>query len=121
MDYDKKLSTYFLQDPWHFNRDNCKKYTLKKKRLINIKKYIDNRYVDSLSFKETIYRMYYNIENRPTCKTCGGEVKFVGKYPIIFRQYCCNRCSGISPETINKKQLSDKAKHNGHLCSIKKK
>lgn len=115
MDYDKKLSTYFLQDPWHFNRDNCKKYTLKKKRLINIKKYIDNRYVDSLSFKETIYRMYYNIENRPTCKTCGGDVKFIGKKPIIFRQYCCNRCSGISPETINKKQLSDKAKHNGHL------
>ena len=41
MDYDKKLSTYFLQDPWHFNRDNCKKYTLKKKRLINIKNYIE--------------------------------------------------------------------------------
>ena len=64
MDYDKKLSTYFLQDPWHFNRDNCKKYTLKKKRLINIPNYIDNRYVDSLSFQQTIYRISYNIDNR---------------------------------------------------------
>ena len=115
MNYDKILSNYFLLDPWHFNKDNCKKYTLKKKRLINIRNYIENRYIDSISFKETIYRMYNNIEYRPVCKTCGNEIKFVGKYPIIFRQYCCNRCSGISPETINKKQLSDKAKHNGKL------
>lgn len=115
MDYDKILSNYFLKDPWHFNKDHCKKYTLKKKRLNNIKNYIQNRYIDSESFKETIYRMFNNIENRPLCKVCGNSIKFVGKYPIIFRQYCCNRCSGISPETINKKQLSDKAKNNGKL------
>ena len=29
--------------------------------------------------------MYYNIENRPTCKTCGGDVKFIGKKPIFIR------------------------------------
>lgn len=115
MNYDKILSNFFLKDDWHFNRDHCKLYTLKKKHLNNIKNYIENRYNDSLSFKETIYRMYYNIIDRPHCKICGNDVKFVGKSSIIFRQYCCNRCAGISTETIIKKQLSDKSKHNGKL------
>jgi len=115
MNYDKILSNFFLLDNWHFNKEHCKLYTKKKKKLINVKKYIDTRYIDSKSFKETIYRMYYNIENRPVCKSCGNEVEFLGKSNILFRKYCCNSCSAKSLETIHKKQLTDKEKHNGKL------
>ena len=115
MNYDKILSRYFLTDGWHYNKLHKSIYNAKKKKLINIKKYIDNRYSDSESFKETIYRMYYNIDVRPVCKLCKNKVKFIGKCGIIFRNYCSSKCAAKSPETIKKKQESDRLKHNGKL------
>ena len=46
-----------------------------KSRIDNIndeeRSYIENRYMDSLSFDESIHRIYYNIEYTPTCPICG--------------------------------------------------
>jgi hypothetical protein len=118
MNYDKILANIFFIDDWHINQSYLNKYKRhykKKDKYQNIINYIDNRYIDSTSFKETIYRIKHNCEVRPKCKTCGNDVEFIGKNNILFRQYCCNRCSGINKDTINKKQQSDKEKHCGIL------
>ena len=41
--------------------------------------YVNNRYNDSSSIAETIYRIKHNIEIRPVCPICGGYLKFNGK------------------------------------------
>lgn len=64
--------------------------------------YLMNRYPDSLSIKETIKRIYYKIENRPTCKTCGNEVKFVDLKGKVFNEYCCRSCEVKNSEVIAK-------------------
>ncbi len=37
----------------------------------DICRYLKNRFKDSESLKETLYRIKNNIEIRPVCKTCG--------------------------------------------------
>lgn len=32
--------------------------------------YLQNRYSDSDSIKETIFRIFYNVEIKPKCKYC---------------------------------------------------
>ena len=64
MNYDKLLCDIFFIDDWHFNKSNLEKYKShykKKDKYQNIINYIQNRYNDSLSFKETLYRVKYNI------------------------------------------------------------
>lgn len=55
--------------------------------------YLCNRYTDSESLKESIYRLKYNIEIRPVCPVCGGLVKFYGKTNAIFGKTCSLSCS----------------------------
>lgn len=60
-----------------------------------IVKYLNNRYNDSLSVLESIYRIVFNIEIRPKCQICGNDVVFVGKPNSrgIFKTYCSNSCA----------------------------
>ena len=64
-------------------------------------KYVLNRYNDSLSIKETFYRIKNNIEIRPVCKHCGKEVEFCRNG--YFRDFCCLRCSTLCEETKAKR------------------
>lgn len=118
MNYDKLLTDIFFDDDWHFNQSYLNKYKRhykKKDKYQNIIEYINNRYIDSESFKETIYRIKHNINIRPVCKKCGNKVEFIGKSGRLFRDYCCNNCSANSQDVINKKQESDRKKNNGKL------
>ena len=67
----------------------------------DIYKYIVNRYNDSLSFKESIYRIKYKIEIRPSCKECKKELKFIGG-SAVFQKFCCKKCANKNIESINK-------------------
>lgn len=99
--YDKLLDNIFFEDD-RLNKSIKNKFNrLKNKKYIQIKKYIDNRYSDSLSERETLYRIHYNIENRPVCKICGKPVKFQGRN-TVFSIYCSHRCKKLDPE-VNKK------------------
>lgn len=51
--------------------------------------FLINYYKDSDSVKETIYRIINNIDVRPTCKECGGRVKFNRG---LFSTFCCPKC-----------------------------
>lgn len=56
-------------------------------------KYLKNRFTDSLSLKETIYRIFYKIEVRPVCIECGNHVQFTGiKKKNFFDNFCCKTC-----------------------------
>lgn len=71
------------------------KYLKNNERYINITEYLFTRfeYVDSL--KESLDRIKFNKEIRPTCKECGNKVKYLGlnKGNLIYRDFCCSKCS----------------------------
>lgn len=52
--------------------------------------YIENRYNDSESLRETFLRIYFNIENRPICPICSKPVKWRGKKYLnkLFADTC---------------------------------
>lgn len=64
-----------------------------KSKYSNIWNYVVNRYEDSDSIPETIWRMFLHIENRPVCKICGNKVSYKckGKY----RDVCSFKCGEL--------------------------
>ena len=107
MDYDKLIIHLFFNSENKLKLNNLTKYKKNVKyhnTWPRLQHYINNRYNDSKSLKETLYRILYNIEVRPVCKSCGNDVEFIGKSGKLFRNYCCNSCSANSKETINKKK-----------------
>lgn len=103
---DQEILSYFLKSNGHVNVQ----------RLTNIseeyKEYLDNRYTDSQSLRETIKRIQYNIEVRPVCVICGNPVKFLnGKKNQLFNKTCCkehaNMLDGITVKKVLKDIYSD--------------
>ena len=86
-------------------------FLLMKKFSEEEKEYLINRYKDSKSYKETIYRIKNNIEIRPVCETCGGEVEFCKNG--YFRKYCCVSCAQKNKNTLIKSQNTKLLKY-GH-------
>ena len=65
--------------------------------------YLENRFDDSDSILESLYRIISNQLIRPTCKICGGKLKFMN-IAKGFSIYCSTKCSMSDPEIINKLQ-----------------
>ena len=78
-----------------------RKLYLNYKKDMDVYNYLINRYSDSESISETLYRIYHNIENRPVCKYCGGHINFK-TFTTGFYNYCSAKCIGLSPETQKK-------------------
>ena len=103
---DQIILDYFIKSNGHINVQ----------RLTNIseeyKEYLDNRYTDSQSLRETIKRIQYNIDVRPVCVICGKPVKFLnGKKNQLFNKTCCkehaNMLDGITVKKVLKDIYSD--------------
>lgn len=43
----------------------------------NIIYYIKHRYQNSTDIEENLYWLYNNIQKRPVCPVCGGQLKFM--------------------------------------------
>jgi G:T-mismatch repair DNA endonuclease (very short patch repair protein) len=69
---------------------NGKRITKAAKLSDEMATYLKNRYADSDSVNETVYRIFNNIEIRPVCQICGGKVT-LGKRG--FHKYCSHSCS----------------------------
>lgn len=80
-----------------------------------LQKWLENRYNDSDSIKETIQRIKLGIEEKPKCPICGKPVSFIGKPAHMFEKYCSCSCAGHDPEVIAKKQASDRKRNGGEL------
>ena len=72
------------------NANMCRQQYLDKHPIL--KDYLNNRFSDSESISETIFRIKNNIEIRPVCQRCGGHIKFY-KPSKGFQIYCSNTCS----------------------------
>ena len=79
----------------------------------DIKSYLENRYSDSDSLIETLYRIKLKIEKRPVCKTCGDKVRF---YKRKFNTYCSRKCAMNDKDNIDKIQKL----RNEHIEHFKK-
>lgn len=79
----------------------------------DIRTYLKNRYSDSESLIETLYRIKLKIKKRPVCKICGDKVRF---YKRKFNTYCSRRCAMNDKEIIAKVQKS----RNEHIEQFKK-
>lgn len=98
---DKKVIEEFYQGQEKIPRGKLNKTHIDK--MLEIKDYLNNRYPDSLSYYETIYRIKNGIEVRPVCKTCGNPVKFIkGK----FLNYCSPKCSAINLKTKEARKMT---------------
>ena len=79
---------------------------------INIYNEIINRYNDSDSIKETLYRLKNNIEMRPVCKYCKGHIKFINdKGERHWQEYCSQECLHNDQEHWNKCKQSTLNNH----------
>ena len=100
------INLYFNKDE-HINSNYLKKEWLQKHPDIN--EYLVNRYDDSLSYKETLYRILLGIEERPVCKVCGKSVRFDASHRFHrnrngwpFMIYCSPKCQANDPEIREK-------------------
>lgn len=50
--------------------------------------YIRNRYNDSNSLEESLYRIFHNIEEHGNCPYCGKPIKFIPDFKLGFEQTC---------------------------------
>ena len=57
-----------------------------------IYEYLINRYDDSQSLKETVYRINFGYDIRPVCENCGKPIEFLGKPSRMWKTYCSNQC-----------------------------
>lgn len=56
-------------------------------------KYLINRFDDSLSLKESLYRIRFRYIERPVCKVCGNPVRFRGHLPNLWDNCCSKECT----------------------------
>ena len=72
---------------------------------LEITEYLTNRYNDSDSLKETMYRIIHGIEVRPVCPICGGKVRWQDATKG-YKKYCkcCGPSQGLCNETEEQKQ-----------------
>lgn len=97
----------------HKDTELLEKYDWKIKKHIypsqEDKQYARLRFPDAQTFKEVLFRLENNIEERPSCIMCGCRVNYgYGK----FSQYCSKSCISTSELTKKLVKISQKKKQN---------
>ena len=101
--HDKLILKIFISKSNGINGKRIKKI-INNDKYKNIKNYLDTRYKDSFSYKETIFRIKNHIDIHPLCDTCHKKyVIFIGGING-FSKCCCASCSAKNKETIQKRK-----------------
>ena len=97
---DDVVKEEFKSKRYVYNPNTLRRYTSRIEGKYNkgIYEYLINRYDDSDSLKETLFRIYNGIEEHPKCPTCGKPLVFKG----IFFKFCSNTCAQSSDEIKQK-------------------
>lgn len=99
---DQEILSYFLKSNGHVNVQRLNKIS------DEYRNYLENRYTDSQSLRETIKRIQYNIDIRPTCVICGAPVKFLnGKKNFLFNKTCCKEHANMLDSINVEKTLNE--------------
>ncbi len=100
---DDEIRKIFLPNNDRISKSTYKKYACDKES--DVHQYIMNRYADSLSFKESVYRICWNIqEEHPRCKVCGKLVAIRYRRKDFYRTYCCSFCVQHDKGILKKKE-----------------
>lgn len=91
---DNIIRNYFL----NIKTKNCATSLFKRRlnKLPLLSKYVDSRYDDSESWRETLWRIRNNVNIKPHCKECGKELRFP------FASFCSYKCRSNNKDVINK-------------------
>ena len=83
--------------------------------------YLKNRFNDSLSIKESYWRILHKIFIRPVCVICGNHVEFIGRKNIIFKKTCSKDCELKLKSNINiGKQINSESIEKAKITKLKK-
>ena len=96
------IQFFSLQNTNKINPSRTKESFIK--RFINISNYLTNRFIDSDSFLETIYRIFNKIEEKPKCKNCGTLLQFHPRHH--FREFCSQKCVQNFDDIRRKKSVT---------------
>lgn len=72
-----------------------------------LKEYLENRFSDSRSMKETIYRIYYGFEEIPKCKICRRPTSFSGRHWKVYNAYCSLNCKNEDKDIMYSTKQED--------------
>lgn len=91
---DNIIFKYFI----NIKTKNCATSLFKKrlKKLPLLSNYINNRFADSESWTETIWRIRNKVYEKPKCKECGKPLKFP------FKTYCSTKCRSHNKDVKDK-------------------
>lgn len=84
----------------------------------DLKTYLINRFNDSESINETLYRIKNKIEIRPTCLNCGSHVKYINNGK--FNSYCSHYCRSNSSLIKNKRSKTNNIRYGGNAPAADK-
>lgn len=118
MNYDKILDKIFFIGN-QYNKSKVISFNkLKQRKYINIYNYLNNRFIDSESNRETLYRIHYNIYNKPLCPVCNKKLKFYGRKNVLFLSHCSNKCKKLDKEVNEKwkQSCNDNVGTNRNKC-----
>lgn len=119
MNHDNIICSVFITPGKRLNISNYNRL-LRSKRYNNIKTYIINRYNDFTTIKESIYRMFYHIEEIPKCPMCGKSTKFnLGYNDSCYATYCSIHCANSDPK-VYKAQNATKIQKYGNCVNLQK-
>lgn len=80
------------------------------------KEYLINRFSDSNSIDETLYRIKYHVYVVPVCPTCGKKLTY-SKLGRSYGKYCNKSCASKDPRTINARKKGIYNKY-GCYCTM---
>lgn len=92
---------YILNKYWKGKQQTFVRYMKSNKCLLEEIEYVSNRYADSNSIEETLYRIKKHIDVCPVCKICGKKLIWTKKH--AYHTYCSKRCANLDPIQINKR------------------
>lgn len=84
------------------NAANCRACSLQNK-WPEFYEYLNSHYPDDLNLSQKLAMYYQELTEVPKCVICGNPVKFVN-FRTGWRRTCCNKCSQLDPQTIEKKK-----------------
>jgi len=88
-------SGYKTNEKW-FSKNYPEEYS----KIINYSFVKDKK----MSFKEKIWFYFNNLKQRPTCKTCGDEIKFRERFDVPYGEFCKLKCFNENKTEMVKRQ-----------------
>lgn len=102
IDYLKTVDGKFSHNKYHALKRRVEANTASEFE-IEFLQYFTDRFKDSLTARETFYRLLNNVIIRPVCEQCGKPVKFSNSSnEQLFQRFCSRKCAANNELTKNR-------------------